>query len=101
MSEHEIEPVADAESSGVDPLRALEQAQLYGRVGAALDALSPSLRSAVVLVLLQGMSHKDAGDALGCAEGTVAWRIHEARRRLRDLLGDLVEPEALAAGGGA
>ena len=95
------EPVADAESAGVDPLRALEQAQLYGRVGAALDALSPSLRSAVVLVLLQGMSHKDAGDALGCAEGTVAWRIHEARRRLRDLLGDLVEPEALAAGGGA
>lgn len=95
------EPTADAEAVGVDPLRTLEQAQLYGRVGAALETLSPSLRSAVVLVLLQGMSHKEAGDALGCAEGTVAWRIHEARRRLKDLLSDLVEPDALAAGGGA
>ena len=86
------EPVADAESAGVDPLRALEQAQLYGRVGAALDALSPSLRSAVVLVLLQGMSHQDARYPLGCAERTVPSRFHEARRRLPSLLAYLVSP---------
>ena len=31
---------------------------------------------------------------LGCSEGTVAWRVHEARRRLRLVLGDDVEDDA-------
>jgi DNA-directed RNA polymerase specialized sigma24 family protein len=44
-----------------------------------------------VLVLLEGMPQKEAADALGCSEGTIAWRVHEARRRLREQLGDLLE----------
>jgi RNA polymerase sigma-70 factor (ECF subfamily) len=66
-----------------DPRRAAELSQSYTRLVAALDQLSPTLRSTVVLVALQGLSHDEAGVILGCPAGTVAWRIHEARGRLR------------------
>ena len=66
-----------------DPRRAAELRQSYTRLVAALDALSPTLRSTVVLVALQGLSHDEAGVVLGCPSGTVAWRMHDARARLR------------------
>jgi RNA polymerase sigma-70 factor (ECF subfamily) len=45
--------------------------------------LSPTLRTTIVLVILQGLSHKEAAVVLSASEGTIAWRIHEARRQLR------------------
>jgi RNA polymerase sigma-70 factor (ECF subfamily) len=33
--------------------------------------------------MVDGLPHADAAKILGCSEGTVAWRVHEARRRLR------------------
>ncbi len=82
------EPAADPISEGTDPERAVQLAQLSRRLETALEGLSPSLRSAVVLVLFQGLPHTEAAAVLGCSEGTVAWRIHEARRRLRLALYD-------------
>jgi RNA polymerase sigma-70 factor (ECF subfamily) len=76
-----------------DPRRAAELRQTYARLVAALDRLSPTLRSTVVLVALQGLSHDEAAAVLGCSPGTVAWRIHEARQQLHaaldGTLGDL------------
>jgi RNA polymerase sigma-70 factor (ECF subfamily) len=66
-----------------DPRRAAELRQTYARLVTALDALSPTLRSTVVLVALQSLSHDEAGVILGCPPGTVAWRMHEARNKLR------------------
>ncbi len=97
------EPAADPTQGRNDPAQAAAVAQLSRRLARALDALSPSLRTTVILVLIQGMPHKDAAGVLGCPEGTVAWRIHEARRRLREALDDMLEPAkntAAAAGGG-
>lgn len=85
------EPAADPAQGNSDPRSALEGAELYRRLAAALDELSPSLRSTVVLVLLEGMPQKDAAEVLGCSEGTIAWRVHESRRRLREKLGDLLD----------
>lgn len=48
-----------------------------------VDALSETLRTTLILVVVDGLSHQDAAAVLGCPEGTVAWRIHEARRKLR------------------
>jgi RNA polymerase sigma-70 factor (ECF subfamily) len=95
------EPTADPTQGRTDPAAALETDQTERRLAAALESLSPTLRSAVVLVLLQGMPHKEAADVLGCPEGTVAWRIHEARRRLRLALDDLRDDDApsVAEGG--
>jgi RNA polymerase sigma factor (sigma-70 family) len=69
-----------------DPRRAAELRQTYARLVSALDRLSPTLRSTVVLVALQGLSHDEAAAVLGCSPGTVAWRIHEARNQLRAAL---------------
>jgi len=77
------EPKADPSQGGTDPARVLEVRQLQGRIAVALDGLSESLRTTVIMVLVQGMPQKEVAVALGCSEGTIAWRIHEARRRLR------------------
>lgn len=79
-----------------DPRRAAELRQTYARLVTALDRLSPTLRSTVVLVSLQGLSHDEAAAVLGCPAGTVAWRIHEARNQLRASLEGVVDDEGEA-----
>ena len=78
--------VAVARDAYGDPARAAELRQRYRLLVVALDRLSESLRSAVVLVTLQGLSHDEAAVVLGCSPGTIGWRIHEARVRLRAAL---------------
>jgi RNA polymerase sigma-70 factor, ECF subfamily len=80
-----------------DPRRQAELSQTYARLVTALDRLSPTLRSTVVLVSLQGLSHDEAAAVLGCPSGTVAWRIHEARNQLRASLEGVVDDEGDAA----
>ncbi len=97
------EPAADPTQGQTDPRHALEARQLSGRLAAALDGLSESLRTTVILVLIHGMPQKEAAEVCGCSEGTIAWRIHEARRRLRLALAEETEApegeEAAAASG--
>lgn len=85
------EPIADATQGRTDPASTAEASQLQGRLAKALDQLSPSLRTTVILVLVQGVPHKEAAEVLGCPEGTIAWRIHEARRKLREALRDVLD----------
>lgn len=71
-----------------DPEHAAELRERYTELVSAFNRLSPSLRTTVTLVALQGLSHKETAVVLETSEGTVAWRIHEARAQLRKLLGD-------------
>lgn len=48
----------------------------------AIAALPEQLRETVLLVCCQGLSHKQAGEILECQEGTISWRIHEARKKI-------------------
>lgn len=57
----------------------------------ALGRLPADLRTAIVLTTMQGMSAVEAAAVEDCPTGTMYWRIHEARRRLRDELKDLME----------
>ncbi len=66
-----------------DPQKAFELSEKYARLLGAFDKLSPSLRTTVVLTTLQGLSYKEAAVVLEANEGTIAWRVHEARRQLR------------------
>ncbi len=65
-----------------NPERALQLRQSYRSLLGALDSLSPLLQTTVVLTTLQGLNYKEAAVVLETTEGTVAWRVHEARRQM-------------------
>ena len=50
---------------------------------AAIAELSPSLRVTLVLATIEDLPHKQIAEILEIPEGTVAWRVNEARRLLR------------------
>lgn len=54
----------------------------------AVSALPDDLKATVLLVAGEGLSHKEAGAILNCAEGTVAWRMNKAKARLAHIMGD-------------
>jgi len=76
-----IERALQVDAEG-DPRRAAELRQTYARALRALDALPPEMKTTVVLVALQGLSNAEAAVVQGCSRGTIAWRLHEGRRRL-------------------
>ena len=77
-----IEIAIRVDSDG-DPRRALELHDTYSHLLAAFDRLSPVLRTTVVLTTLQGLSYKEAAVVLDSTEGTIAWRVHEARSQIK------------------
>lgn len=52
----------------------------------AVRALPAQQRNAVLLVYGEEMSHAEAAAVLGCAEKTVSWHLHAARKRLKSML---------------
>ncbi len=51
----------------------------------ALETLSDDLRETAALTLGEDMNFAQAADVLGIAEGTVAWRMSEIRKRLKTI----------------
>lgn len=64
---------------GVTPEDAVEGQELW----AAVRALPPQQRDAVLLVYGEDVSHQEAAKIMGCSEKTVSWHLHEARKRLK------------------
>lgn len=58
----------------------------YGRLGPALDRLSPELRDVMQACVLDGLSTREASTLLGIPQGTVKSRMHRARALLREEL---------------
>jgi RNA polymerase sigma-70 factor (ECF subfamily) len=69
-----------------DPARQSADRELAIALSDGIDSLSETLRTTLVLVTVDGLSHAEAGQVLGCPEGTVAWRVHEARKKLKEFL---------------
>ena len=80
---------AIAVDSHGDPERAVQLRDRYRALLEAFDQLSSLLQTTVVLTTLQGLSYKEAAVVLETTEGTIAWRIHEARRKMRGYLDGL------------
>jgi RNA polymerase sigma-70 factor (ECF subfamily) len=77
----ELAIAVDARSN---PGREAELRQSYARLLRALDGLPVDMRTTVILVSMQGMSHGEAAVIQKVSDGTIAWRMHEARRRLHE-----------------
>ena len=69
-----------------DPAGSAQRRQLYLTLCQGIDQLSETLRTTLILVCIDGRSHEDVSSILGAPEGTIAWRIHEARRKLKEFL---------------
>jgi RNA polymerase sigma-70 factor (ECF subfamily) len=69
-----------------NPEQIYHDALLGPDLQAALDALPPEFRAAVVLCDIEGLSYEEIGATLGVKLGTVRSRIHRGRQALRDYL---------------
>ena len=78
----------DNRPAGGSPARSSSDKQLGRALVEGIDELSDTLRTTLVLVCIDGLSHAEAGEVLGCPEGTIAWRVHEARKKLRGMLSE-------------
>lgn len=76
----------DTHPADGSPVRTSTDRQLGQALLESIDQLSDTLRTTLVLVCIDGLSHAEAGEVLGCPEGTIAWRVHEARKKLRGML---------------
>lgn len=75
--------------------RRYEHGHVDPDIQAALDALPPKYRAAVVLSDVEGLSYEEIAATLGIKMGTVRSRIHRGRAMLRERLGHL-RPGALS-----
>lgn len=84
--------LAHASRPAFGPTRSLSAEEAYvseeldGPLAAALQALDPRFRSAVVLVDVHDLSYAEAAAVLGVPVGTVMSRLSRARERLRSAL---------------
>lgn len=51
-----------------------------------LELLNPKAREAFVLVVFEDLTHAEAAQVLGCAETTVSWHIHWAKKKMKKVL---------------
>jgi RNA polymerase sigma-70 factor (ECF subfamily) len=54
-------------------------------LAAAMRSLPEDLRDTLALVMGEEMTQGQAAEVLGLSEGTVAWRMSEVKRRLREI----------------
>lgn len=94
--------------SDPNPQQAYDDRHFDADVQAALDALAPEFRAAVVLCDIEGLSYEEIAATLGVKLGTVRSRIHRGRAQLRKALAhripDRSSPTRFApaiAGGGS
>lgn len=62
-----------------EPEEVLSGVQMAATVGAALDAMRPEFRTAILLHELDGLSYHEIANAMLCPVGTVKSRISSAR----------------------
>ena len=65
------------------PAQAWDETHLDGDIQAALQALPPDYRAAVVLCDIEGFSYEEIAATMGVKLGTVRSRIHRGRAQLR------------------
>jgi RNA polymerase sigma-70 factor (ECF subfamily) len=68
------------------PATAFDERTLDADIQAALDALTPEYRAAVVLCDIECLTYEEVAATLGVKLGTVRSRIHRGRAQLRQAL---------------
>jgi hypothetical protein len=74
-------------AKGSSPSKNARRNERFDRLEAALEALSPARREAIILVWIQGLPVKDAARRMGKSPDAVSMLILRGLRNLRKILG--------------
>ena len=86
----EDEWVRSTPDPGGGPDQQAARAEQRERIRRALDALPPKARAIIMLSDVEGLSYREIAEVLNCPIGTVMSRLHNARKRLKGLLGPML-----------
>ncbi len=90
---HTAAPLPNPATAHADrPDRKAIQAEMNRQITAALAELSPPLRAAMVLTVLEGMPASEAARIEQCSRATMYWRVHQARKILTQRLAKYLSP---------
>ncbi|WP_320536623.1 sigma-70 family RNA polymerase sigma factor [Pseudarthrobacter sp. IC2-21] len=92
-----LPPPTDAADIADDIAEADEFTFKTSALRKAFTQLKPQERDVLTLCIIEGLSSKEAGAALGIADGTVKSRLHRAKSRLGTLYGQVVHEQEPAA----
>jgi RNA polymerase sigma-70 factor, ECF subfamily len=73
-----------------DPLRRLEGQELGQKLKEALAKLPEKQRLALIMFTIEEMPQKQVAEALHCSVEAVKWHVFQGRKKLKDLLGDVM-----------
>jgi len=74
-----------------EPDAQLRRHRVIARLEQAIDELPPLYRTALLLRTRDHLSYGEIAEVMGVSLGTVMSRLNRARRRLRTLMGDLLD----------
>lgn len=80
------------DGSVTEPLTRLQEEERMKDVQEAFESLPPQMRRCVLL-RVQGLKYREIADVLQISIETVKSQLHQAKQRLRELLGDRYDPE--------
>ena len=87
-------PSVDLIDRGTGPDEVVEALERSDSIQQALEQLPPEQRAAIVTRYYLGMTDSETAEHVGNPRGTIKWRLHTARKRLRVLLHSY-DPEPL------
>ncbi len=71
------------------PDASLQREEVRNRITRAIDSLSIDHKEVILLKEVEGMSYQEIADSIGCSTGTVMSRLFYARKKLKEILGDI------------
>jgi RNA polymerase sigma-70 factor, ECF subfamily len=87
--DEEADPIAQAQSPELQPVRRLELDEAVGALEKALAELPRRQQQAFLLRTMEGLDVAETAAAMGCSEGSVKTHYFRAVQALRAQLGDL------------
>ncbi len=71
--------------------REVENKELENKLNESLNKLSNNHRAVIIMYDIQGKSHSEIAQIMGCSEGTVRSRLHYAHLEMQNYLKDFIK----------
>ncbi|HEX4125254.1 MAG TPA: sigma-70 family RNA polymerase sigma factor [Tepidisphaeraceae bacterium] len=85
-----VSGLGESTGRGDDPVRRLEGQELGQKLKEALAKLPEKQRLALIMFTIEQMPQKQVAEALQCSVEAVKWHVFQGRKKLKDLLGDVM-----------